>query len=281
MAGGRQKLYLTNNCMNKRNIVSLLLVTLGLYHEHQRPDRDQYIQVHLDNVQDIAKPLFNKTLATDTDLLGLPYDFHSITHFRQYEYAKHASRPTITSNVSGVSFGDRDVLSFYDVLKVQTLYKCTKGYTMIGHGVNRFTQNSLDCYYPQWHLSSEHLPDYMNTSCDTEGPYTLTVLNGAIWKSTFPLPSGNFCVSVSVCIASSSTDIKSYIQLTTMDGLDISKLNYTQPSGHWQTFNRSFTSEQEWTMLLKAHIMWGGDVLALNNVIVTSGLCEMKKEPNL
>ncbi|XP_021349752.1 zinc metalloproteinase nas-26-like, partial [Mizuhopecten yessoensis] len=48
----RQCLYLADDCFNERDIVSLLVVTMGLYPEHQRPDRDQYIQVHMDNVQD-------------------------------------------------------------------------------------------------------------------------------------------------------------------------------------------------------------------------------------
>ncbi|XP_021340899.1 uncharacterized protein LOC110441917 [Mizuhopecten yessoensis] len=230
----------------------------------------------MDTIQDAAIPHFKVIQPGETDLLGLPYDFHSVTHYGPYQYAINTSLPTITTNVSGFSFDKRDTLSFYDVLKVQTLYKCPKGYTMFDKDVNRFNQTPADRYYPQWSFTSDKLRDYMNTTCDREGNYTLTALNGAKWISKFPLPpSGNFCVSVCICIASSSSKIKSYIQLTTMEGLDISKLNYTQPSGHWDRMNTTYTSEQEWTMLVKAHIMWGGDVLALSNMVITNGVCGM------
>ncbi|XP_069136267.1 zinc metalloproteinase nas-4-like [Argopecten irradians] len=270
MVGGRQKLYLTDECMNKREIMSLLLVTLGLYHEHQRPDRDQYIHVHTNNIQDAARPLFNKIPTDDTDLLGLPYDFDSITHFGPYDFAKSKSQPTITAIKYNVSFGGGSVPSFYDVLKVQMLYQCHLGYTMFGGKfVNLFQQLSTDYYYPQWRVTSESLPDYMTTGCsknDDTDMYTLTVLNGANWTSNLPLPPGNFCISVDICISSSSPDIKSYIQLT--KGTDSNKLNYVNQSGCWTTLNIKHASVKEWDIELVGHILWGGDVLALDNIII-------------
>ncbi|XP_033747388.1 zinc metalloproteinase nas-7-like isoform X2 [Pecten maximus] len=264
---GRQKLYLTNDCMYKREIKSLLLVTLGLYHEHQRPDRDQYIQVHMDNVQNKAKKSFVKIKSNDTNLLDFPYDFHSVTHFSEYEYAKNPSFPTISTNVSGISFDNRSRLSFYDVLKVQTLYECTKGYTMLRDSTKYFQQKSTDIFYPQWRDTSERLPDYMTAKCNkTNDVYTLTVLNGATWTSEYPLPPGNYCISADICIGSSSSDIKSYIQLT--EEPDSYRFNNTQRSGQWKTLNMTYTSENDWNLVLKGHILWGGDVLALDNLTV-------------
>ncbi|XP_033746914.1 zinc metalloproteinase nas-6-like [Pecten maximus] len=155
MVGGRQKLFITSDCMYKREIMSLLLVTLGLYHEHQRPDRDQYIdvhmdnvqnskytrnkyiQVHMDNVKDVAREYFEKIPSSTTDLLGFSYDFYPITHFVAYAFAKDLRCPTITTTVPDVSFGNSSILSYYDILKIQTVYRCKKGGAERSHPVNR------------------------------------------------------------------------------------------------------------------------------------------------
>jgi len=49
--GGSQDVYLGSDCMTRTGIMPYLLLILGLYREHQRPDRDQYIDVHMDNVK--------------------------------------------------------------------------------------------------------------------------------------------------------------------------------------------------------------------------------------
>lgn len=54
--GGKQVLMLSASCgsgqvLSKWEIVHELMHTLGFYHEHQRRDRDEYIEVMLANVQ--------------------------------------------------------------------------------------------------------------------------------------------------------------------------------------------------------------------------------------
>ena len=52
---------------------------LGLAHTEQRPDRDDHIRIHTDNVRNVA--LFMKKI---TDRLGLPYDLGSVMHSGAY-----------------------------------------------------------------------------------------------------------------------------------------------------------------------------------------------------
>ncbi|XP_060067881.1 dorsal-ventral patterning tolloid-like protein 1 [Ylistrum balloti] len=270
---GREFLYLRTDCKNKRNITTSLLVIIGLFHEHQRPDRDQYIQVHMDNVQDDVRKSFKRLTSNNTNQFGFPYDFHSITHYGQYAYAKNTSLPTITTNVTEVGFGENTVLSYYDVRKVQMLYSCAKvsGYAMFRGQLNLFKQEAFDKFYPQWHNSSEDLPVYMKRDCykNSTDIYTLTVLHGAKWTSKLPLPPGNFSISVDVCIATFSNAIKSFIEMKM--GTDTSRFDHLKPSqrGQWENLNVTYTSLAEWNLVLKAHILWGEDVLAVDNLVVT------------
>jgi hypothetical protein len=60
-------------------VVHVLMHVLGYWHEHQRPDRDQYVAVQTANV--------DPTRITDFDIVptgvtrGRPYDFDSVMHF--------------------------------------------------------------------------------------------------------------------------------------------------------------------------------------------------------
>ncbi len=48
---GRQSLSIGDSCEYKGIIVHELLHALGRWHEHNRPDRDQYIQIHSENIR--------------------------------------------------------------------------------------------------------------------------------------------------------------------------------------------------------------------------------------
>lgn len=50
---------------------------LGLVHEQQRPDRDNYITVHTDNISQGGMDFF---VILDTVYYGVPYDYASVMH---------------------------------------------------------------------------------------------------------------------------------------------------------------------------------------------------------
>ena len=54
---------------------------LGLVHEHQRPDRDEFITINNENVLNLAEALFSKF---EAKFVGteLPYDYGSDMHYR-------------------------------------------------------------------------------------------------------------------------------------------------------------------------------------------------------
>ena len=57
------------------------LHAVGLLHTQARMDRDNHVQIIWDNIHPDDKKNFEKH---DSNLFGLPYDFHSLMHYKQY-----------------------------------------------------------------------------------------------------------------------------------------------------------------------------------------------------
>jgi len=67
---------------------SKILFTLGFWHEQSRIDRDNYITVNLNNVQDGQQHNFNKYNTNQADTLGFNYDYYSIMHYDGRAFSK-------------------------------------------------------------------------------------------------------------------------------------------------------------------------------------------------
>jgi len=62
---------------------------LGLYHEHQRPDRDTYITYHSNNAESGSGSQFSKMTAGSYNYYGSTFDFNSIMIYGSFAYAKN------------------------------------------------------------------------------------------------------------------------------------------------------------------------------------------------
>nr|KAG5698486.1 hypothetical protein BaRGS_022016 [Batillaria attramentaria] len=56
---------------------------LGLIHEHQRPDRDQYIAINRENIRPGRQRDFERFGPARVQNLGVGYDYMSIMHYGQ------------------------------------------------------------------------------------------------------------------------------------------------------------------------------------------------------
>ena len=94
--------------------------TVGLLHEHQRPDRATYITLNLANA-DLPNVPGNFTLfAFDYQTFGL-YDYASVMHYGAFDFSK-AGLPVLESIPAGIPLGNITGYSAGDVDQIKRMY---------------------------------------------------------------------------------------------------------------------------------------------------------------
>jgi hypothetical protein len=93
----------------------------GLAHEQNREDRNQFVDIHWDNIPLEERSQFSQN-HHGTEDTG-PYDFASIMHYGAFAYAKDPASPTITTKPPGISIGQRNGLSAGDMAAIRFLYR--------------------------------------------------------------------------------------------------------------------------------------------------------------
>ncbi|XP_065205610.1 zinc metalloproteinase nas-4-like isoform X3 [Planococcus citri] len=119
--GGKQIINL-NGCDDVFSIIHEILHALGFLHEHQRMDRDKYIEVRYNNLKE---GLENEFVKKDSDTMGITYDFYSVMHYGSFSGSKDDNKPVLVPKVAGVGLLIKNnTLSDSDVLKINKLFKC-------------------------------------------------------------------------------------------------------------------------------------------------------------
>eukprot|EP00970_Alexandrium_tamarense_P004889 scaffold808_cov196-Alexandrium_tamarense.AAC.26 len=147
-AGAKTSIYLgwCRNKEHKGNIIHEVLHALGFWHEHSRPDRDDYITIQWDNIVAGAEDNFEKAAAVAVNSLGSPYDFNSIMHYTSNGFSIDSNLDTIVEKEpleSWEKMGQRMRLSVNDINQLRLLYQCKSGPR--GGNVGVYDLCSTDC----------------------------------------------------------------------------------------------------------------------------------------
>lgn len=96
---------------------------LGLQHEHQRPDRNKYIEVSWDNVKFDALENFFVKFESDylVEYNKYQYDYNSIMHYSNKSFSKNKEKVMVCKKNKNCNLGS-DSISQIDVWKVQYIY---------------------------------------------------------------------------------------------------------------------------------------------------------------
>jgi hypothetical protein len=118
--GSKQYIRLSNSA-SKGNIMHEICHAIGMHHEHCRNDRDEFIEILMDNIaKEESKHNFDKK--PNGEDFG-DYDYDSIMHYSSKAFAKSGTK-TIRPLID-VEIGQRNHLSAGDISMINELYKET------------------------------------------------------------------------------------------------------------------------------------------------------------
>ncbi|XP_058250702.1 meprin A subunit beta [Hemibagrus wyckioides] len=129
---GKQVLSIGAGCDRIATIEHEFLHALGFWHEQSRADRDDYVTIMWDRIQEGREHNFNKYDDTISSSLNVPYDYGSMMHYSKNAFS-NGTEPTIVTKIPAFSnvIGQRMEFSDSDLLKLNRLYNCTRSTTFL------------------------------------------------------------------------------------------------------------------------------------------------------
>jgi len=117
--GGRQELNLQHNgCIYRDIALHEAIHAYGFFHEQSRVDRDNYVNIHWQNIPgDVA---YNFDISQGSNHYNVPYDYWSIMHYDTRAFSNNG-QPTITTKGGG-DVGSRGQLTGEDRAKLWAMY---------------------------------------------------------------------------------------------------------------------------------------------------------------
>jgi hypothetical protein len=182
MGGGRQDIRLSATAP-VGTVVHEILHAIGIYHEQSRSDRDAFIDIRWQNIEQDARHNF-QTVPGSVDYFD--YDYGSIMHYPRGAFSSNG-QDTIIPRQAGVTIGQRTGLSWQDRQTIAKLYErfFTKGYSGVWRaGSGRYgmwinaTWDSFRAKWQEWSGQGLRLVDIHTRRVGNETRYSGVFLPG-------------------------------------------------------------------------------------------------------
>lgn len=124
--GEQQELSLQKNgCFNRGIIMHELIHALGYDHMHSHADRDKYVDIKWENIQQDAISNFDTVDPEKFSNFETPYDLYSVMHYDKTSFSKNGKDTILPRNRRYKRIiGQRIGLSIGDVKRINNMYKC-------------------------------------------------------------------------------------------------------------------------------------------------------------
>ncbi|XP_073820037.1 zinc metalloproteinase nas-4-like [Musca autumnalis] len=123
--GGKQNINLESPiCLiNPGTALHELMHVLGFFHEQNRQERDDFVEIQYENIREGLENNFKRR--SRTAAFNVPYDYSSIMHYSSTAFS-HNGQPTIVAKQPEFNYimGQRYALSSLDILKINRMYNC-------------------------------------------------------------------------------------------------------------------------------------------------------------
>ncbi|XP_057322594.1 dorsal-ventral patterning protein tolloid-like [Microplitis mediator] len=126
-----------NKCINLPIILHELGHAIGFEHEHNRPDRDKYVDIIDGNIHPDYVDQFTKLSHGEVKTFNQSYDYRSVMHYPQESFSYFSNMKTLiprekNENITP-AIGYNNKLSLGDSVTTNILYQCPKcGGTLLG-----------------------------------------------------------------------------------------------------------------------------------------------------
>ncbi|GMT24128.1 hypothetical protein PFISCL1PPCAC_15425 [Pristionchus fissidentatus] len=125
--GGEQQVSIGYGCDWMGTIAHELEHAFGVWHTQARYDRGYYVAVNAWNIQKYQLHNFDTQSDKNSDNLQIPYEFGSVMHYFENDFAIDRSKPTLVTRTGYERFQNsmsNYLPSFYDIKLINTYYKC-------------------------------------------------------------------------------------------------------------------------------------------------------------
>ncbi|KAI8487064.1 Meprin A subunit beta-like, partial [Branchiostoma belcheri] len=122
---GPQRISIGQGCEGMGTVAHEIGHAMGFFHEQSRPDRDDYVEILLSNIQSGREGNFEKYGHDEIVSHDVPYDLTSIMHYGGKYFSANGELTIRTRDPEKQSLiGRRDRLSFYDIKLANSMYNC-------------------------------------------------------------------------------------------------------------------------------------------------------------